>query len=54
MEKLEDSITEAYHDECDEIYRKLEKEYDYLVSDESVKETLLANDWEFDEFGKIW
>lgn len=31
------------------IYRQLEREYDYLTSDEAVRETIEANEYEFDE-----
>jgi hypothetical protein len=37
-----------------EIYRSLDKQNDYLQSDEAVKETILANDYEFTENGKIF
>jgi len=35
-------------------YRQLEKEYEYLTSDEAVRETLAANEYEFDADGRIW
>ncbi len=35
------------------IYKNLEREYDYLMSDEVVDETLISNDYEFDEFGTL-
>lgn len=31
-----------------EIYSSLSNEYDYLTSDEAIKETILSNDYEFD------
>ena len=37
---------------CDEIYEMLEKEYEYLTSDEAVKESLEVNEIEFLETGK--
>jgi hypothetical protein len=37
-----------------EIYRSLEKEYDYLTKPEEIKETLIANDYEFTEEGEIY
>ena len=52
-EKLEDRVTEYIRGLCKDLYRKLEKEYDHLTSDESVKETLTDNDYEFDEEGNI-
>lgn len=36
-----------------QIYRALEKEFDYLTSDEAVKETIEANDYEFTTTGKV-
>lgn len=35
------------------IYRQLETQYDYLMSDEAVAETLLANEYEFLASGKF-
>lgn len=34
-----------------DLYRTLEKQFDYLVSDEAVKEMIEANGWEFREDG---
>jgi hypothetical protein len=42
-----------YYDTCRAIYRRLEKEYEYLTSDESIIETIHANEYEFTEDGKI-
>lgn len=36
-----------------EIYRDLEKEYDYQTSEEAIIETIRANDYDFTEDGKI-
>jgi hypothetical protein len=33
------------------IYRTLEKEYDYMTSEEAIKETIIANDYEFTKDG---
>lgn len=35
------------------IFNQLEKEYEYLTSDESVDEAIMANEYEFDEEGSI-
>lgn len=35
------------------IYRQLEKEYEYLTSEEAIKETIEANEYEFTENGKL-
>ena len=50
---LEDKVTEYVRGLCKDLYRKLENEYEHLTSDESVKETLIDNDYEFDEEGNI-
>jgi len=39
---------------CKEIYADLEKEYEYLTSDEAVKEYLAANEVEFLQNGDVW
>lgn len=36
------------------IYSNLEKEYEYLTSDEHVAENIMANDYEFTAAGKVW
>jgi hypothetical protein len=46
---LEDTVTDL----CRQIYRDLEKEYEYLTSDEAVEETLDANEYQLDEDGDI-
>lgn len=38
---------------CQQFYRELEKEYEGLTSDESVRNMLIANHYEFDETGKM-
>lgn len=35
------------------IYRQLESEYEYQTSDEAIKETIAANEYEFDESGRL-
>ena len=52
-DKLEDTVTEHIRGLCKDLYRRLEKEYDLLTSDDSVKETLIDNDYKFDEEGNI-
>ena len=51
IEDLEKEITNFIRGKCKELYSSLSKEYDYLTSDEAVKETLIDNDYEFDEEG---
>lgn len=50
----EDDILEGCRTAMSEMYRILEKEYDYLTSDEEVEETLSINEYKFDREGKIW
>ena len=49
----EESLKQLLRDFADWIYSELEKEYDYLTSDEAVAESLRANDVEFTEDGQI-
>lgn len=35
------------------LYRTLEKEHEWLLADEQVDETILANGYEFDEYGAV-
>ena len=46
-----DFVTDKYEDLCHELYKSLEKEYEYLNSDEAVDESLIVNEYEFDEDG---
>lgn len=46
------TMTGLFRDFADWIYRQLEKEYDWLNSDEQVDESITANEYEFDEDGK--
>ena len=50
----EDDLLEGCRTAMHEMYRILEKEYDYLTSDEAVEETLSVNEYKFDKDGKIW
>ena len=54
MQRLEDVISEKVLDFSREIYRELEKEYDYLTSEDAIIESLQANDYEFTEDGNIY
>jgi tRNA A37 threonylcarbamoyladenosine dehydratase len=49
----EDTIAEALRDLMRWIYKSLEAEHDYLMSDECVDETIRANEYVFDENGSI-
>jgi hypothetical protein len=35
------------------LYRSLESSYNYLISEEAIKETIIANEYDFYENGKI-
>lgn len=48
----EDAIKELLRDLMRWLYRTLEKEYDYLNSNEQVDDTIRANEYEFTEDGK--
>lgn len=48
----EDIVTEALRDLARWLYRRLEREYEYLTSDEAVDESLRANDYTFTEAGR--
>lgn len=50
-EDIEDDLEDALRDFMYWIYSQLEKEYEFLTSDEMVAETLLANLYEFDQEG---
>ena len=47
----EEIIVEAMRDLARWLYRQLEREHDYLSSDEVVDETIAANDYTFTETG---
>lgn len=48
----EDAVTQALREFMDWIYKMLEKEYDWLVSDEAVDESIIANEYTFLENGE--
>ena len=48
----EDVITEALRDLARWLYRQLEREYEYLTSDEAVDESIIANDYTFTGSGR--
>lgn len=47
----EEELAEAARDFMRWIYRQLEKEYEYTRSDEQVDESIIANEYEFEEDG---
>jgi hypothetical protein len=44
LEVFEEDVVNIFRDNMKELYKRLEKEYEGLTSDESVAETILAND----------
>ncbi len=48
----EDVLTEALRDLARWLYRQLEREYEYLTSDETVDEAITANEYAFTASGK--
>lgn len=53
QEKLETMFEEYVMCWCRKIYKGLEEEYEYLTSDDCVRETILANEYFFTEDGAI-
>lgn len=51
--EFEEGIDEALRDFMKWIYVKLEKEYDWLMSDEAVQDSIEANETEFNEDGTL-
>lgn len=49
----EDDIQQAMRDFADWIYRQIEREYEWRMSDENVDEAIRANGYEFNEYGDI-
>lgn len=47
----EEQLLDAARSFADWIYRQLEKEYEYLLSDDVVAESIVANEYEFTEDG---
>jgi len=52
-DEIQDKVTDWARKKSVKLYSDLEKEYDYLTSDEAVKETIEMNDYEFDEDGEL-
>lgn len=53
LDTVSDVVLEDARAEAKRIYRQLEAEYDYQTEDSQVKETILANEYEFTQEGKI-
>jgi hypothetical protein len=48
-----DDITDLMRDFADWIYKRLESEYEWRMSDECIDENIQANDCEFTESGEL-
>lgn len=53
IEKLTEHVTNWARRKSKKLYSDLEKEYDFLTSDEEVQETIENNDYEFTEDGEL-
>ena len=49
----EEEIIQLMRDFADWIYKQLETEYDYRMSDENVDESIRCNEYEFNEYGDL-
>jgi hypothetical protein len=52
-ERIEQKVSGAWSDIIHQAKKDLRKDYEYNLSDEAIKETLIANEYDFDEKGKI-
>lgn len=50
LNDLHSHISKVYLNTCGDLYTSLQNDFDYLISDEAVKETLVANDYCFNEY----
>ena len=53
-DQLATRINDATESLTSALYNDLEKEYEYLMSDESITENIIANDYEFLADGTMW
>ena len=54
LDELTDIVIEEARDTAKQIYRDLEKEYEYMTSDEALTEYFTDNDYDFEANGKMW
>ena len=52
-ENIQDDFSQLFTDFASWIYRQFESEYDWLSSEEQLIETAQANDYQFDEQGRV-
>lgn len=53
QDAIEDLTEEVEHDLLEEYLSILRREYDYLTGEEAIKDTILANEYEFTEDGVL-
>ncbi len=53
LDEIEEMILSDREDLGDKLYKDLEEEYEYLDSDEAIKETIENNNYTFDEDGEM-
>lgn len=53
-QQLESIMTSQVRELSDQIYNELQKDYEYLTSEEAIKDTILANEYEFTENGELY
>ena len=53
QEEILERAVEIFSDKMHEALKGLRDSYEYLLTDEAVKESLMCNDYDFDEDGKI-
>jgi hypothetical protein len=51
-ESAEDAVTEALRDLANWLYRRLEREWNYMMSDEYADDGIVANEYTFTEAGR--
>lgn len=50
----EDAFVQCMRDFADWIYKQLEREFDFINSDEAIEESIRANEYQFDECGNVF
>lgn len=50
--EIENGIIDKYEELCIHLYKTLEKEYNFLTSEEAIKESIIANGYEFTKNGE--
>ncbi len=54
VEELNEKITDFMKEKFEKFWERLDKNYNYFMSDEGIKEDLEMNDYEFNEDGTRW